>query len=83
MSNGLDMKYFVLGPKSSDTVHAFASICAIIVYAVTIYSTSPERAQATYDWARDMLKERFPAVADEAISRLASGIVESNPEFRK
>lgn len=79
MSKGLDMKYFVLGPKSSDEKHAYASICGIIAYAITIYPSNKEMGQSTYDWARDILSERFPEVAIKTLEKLTRDAL---PGFR-
>lgn len=48
---GLQMKYFVLSPLSSDVAHALASIKGMEAYAAEIQRTDPERAKEIMEWA--------------------------------
>lgn len=49
MSNGLQMKYFVLKPKGMD-IYAKASRAAMVAYADTIAEKNPDLSEDLFDW---------------------------------
>lgn len=59
--NGLQMKYFVLKPKGSDT-YARASRCALEEYATVIAGENPVLARDIRNWID---QERNAAIAEE------------------
>jgi hypothetical protein len=47
---GLQLRYFVLKPESSDDAHAEASRAAILAYAACIQSSNPLYATSLRNW---------------------------------
>jgi hypothetical protein len=67
LDKGLEMKYFVLSPESSDERHADASAVAMCAYADAIMLDDPERAMEIRNWA--ILARAKQAQRRGAISR--------------
>lgn len=71
MSDGLQMKYFVLKPKGNDP-YAMASRAGMRQYAKSILEENPALAKDLRDWTDRESIEPFEAIIGSPLEKLTS-----------